>query len=266
MTDFKTITACGECCAGCSKKIEGLCLGCIEADGRVPEWAESGRCRVHACAREHGVQFCGLCKEFPCERLPKIISWNANIIDHLSKLRNEYFNNKEESARKANLRFEFRYVRQEEAEEAADIERRCFPPNEACTPERMKRRIRVASDFFLVAIDPLTGRMAGFVNGIATQENKLRDEFFTDESLHDPSGPNIMILGVAVLPEYRGQGLARELVSQYSRLQRERNRRMLVLTCLEDKVKMYEKFGFRDRGESSSAWGGETWHEMEAVI
>jgi ribosomal protein S18 acetylase RimI-like enzyme len=68
------------------------------------------------------------------------------------------------------------------------------------------------------------------------------------------------------LPEYRGQGLAKELVSQYSRLQRERNRRMLVLTCLEDKVKMYEKFGFRDRGESSSTWGGETWHEMEAVI
>ena len=41
MTDFTTITACGECCVGCSKKIEGSCPGCIEADGRVPEWAES---------------------------------------------------------------------------------------------------------------------------------------------------------------------------------------------------------------------------------
>lgn len=165
-----------------------------------------------------------------------------------------------------NVRFKIRCVRQEEAEEAADVERRCFPPNEACTPERMKRRIRVASDFFLVAMDPLTGRMAGFVNGIATKENKLRDEFFTDESLHDPSGPNVMILGVAVLPEYRGQGLARELVLQYRHLQQERNRKTLVLTCLEDKVKMYEKFGFRDCGESSSAWGGEAWHEMEADI
>ncbi len=54
MTDFTTITACGECCVGCSKKIDGSCPGCIEADGRVPEWAGSGRCKVHACAREHG--------------------------------------------------------------------------------------------------------------------------------------------------------------------------------------------------------------------
>lgn len=65
--------------------------------------------------------------------------------------------------------------------------------------------------------------MVGFVNGIATQENKLRDEFFTDESLHDPDGPNVMILGVAVLPEYRGQGLARELIAQYRHIQWERN-------------------------------------------
>lgn len=90
MTDFTTITACGECCVGCTKKIEGSCPGCIEADGRVPEWAESGRCKVHACAREHGVQFCGLCREFPCEKLPAMISWNANIIDHLTALRDEY--------------------------------------------------------------------------------------------------------------------------------------------------------------------------------
>ena len=42
MTDFSTITACGECCVGCSKKIAGDCPGCIEADGRVPEWEGSG--------------------------------------------------------------------------------------------------------------------------------------------------------------------------------------------------------------------------------
>lgn len=168
--------------------------------------------------------------------------------------------------RNDNAQFEIRYVRQEEAEEAAEIERRCFPPNEACTPERMKRRICVASDFFLVAIDPVNGKMAGFVNGIATPETKLRDEFFMDESLHDPNGPNVMILGVAVLPEWRRQGLARELISRYYNIQRERNRKKLVLTCLEDKVKMYEKFGFQDLGKSGSAWGGETWHEMEAVI
>ncbi|MCR4597689.1 MAG: DUF3795 domain-containing protein [Acetatifactor sp.] len=90
MTDFTTITACGECCRGCTKKINGECPGCIEADGRVPEWAQSGMCKVHACCKEHNARFCGLCREFPCDKLPQMISWNPGIINHLSKLRDEY--------------------------------------------------------------------------------------------------------------------------------------------------------------------------------
>ena len=90
MTDFSTVTACGECCTECPKKLDGRCPGCIEADGYVPEWAESGRCRVHACTREHHVQFCGLCTEFPCKKLPEMISWNPDIVSKMSSLRDEY--------------------------------------------------------------------------------------------------------------------------------------------------------------------------------
>lgn len=90
MTDFSTITACGECCAECPKKLDGRCPGCIEADGCVPEWAESGRCRIHACTRDHHAQFCGLCAKFPCARIPSLISWNHDIVEHLTALRNEY--------------------------------------------------------------------------------------------------------------------------------------------------------------------------------
>ena len=90
MTDFETITACGECCTGCLKKKSGICPGCIEADGRVPEWAESGVCRVHACCIEHNVRFCGLCSEFPCEKLPQMIPWNTDIVRHLSALKEGY--------------------------------------------------------------------------------------------------------------------------------------------------------------------------------
>lgn len=90
MTDFSTITACGECCTACPKKLDGRCPGCIEADGRVPEWAESGRCRIHACTRDHHAQFCGLCGEFPCARIPSLIPWNPGVIEHLTALRDEY--------------------------------------------------------------------------------------------------------------------------------------------------------------------------------
>ncbi len=90
MTDFITITACGECCVGCSKKKDGSCPGCIESDGRVPEWAGSGMCKVHACCKEHNARFCGVCSDFPCDKLPQMISWNPEIIKHLSALRDEY--------------------------------------------------------------------------------------------------------------------------------------------------------------------------------
>ena len=67
MTDFTTITACGECCVGCSKKKDGFCPGCIESDGRVPEWAGSGMCKVHASFeelyRELPLRECGYTEE-----------------------------------------------------------------------------------------------------------------------------------------------------------------------------------------------------------
>ena len=92
MIDLTTITACGECCIGCAKKEAGQCPGCNEAEGRVPEWAESGVCRIYACCREHNERFCGLCEHFPCEKLPQLISWNPNIVSHLTELRDEYRN------------------------------------------------------------------------------------------------------------------------------------------------------------------------------
>ncbi len=89
--DFTTITACGECCVGCKKKDEGSCGGCIETDGYCEEWTQTGRCPVHSCARRHNVQFCGLCSEFPCNSLTQKISWNKNIVEHLSKLASIYY-------------------------------------------------------------------------------------------------------------------------------------------------------------------------------
>ncbi|MCR4691892.1 MAG: GNAT family N-acetyltransferase [Lachnospiraceae bacterium] len=163
-------------------------------------------------------------------------------------------------------RFEFRTIKPEEADEAADIEQACFPANEACTRENMKDRIQAAADLFLVAMDRKTGKMAGFLNGIATNENSFRDEFFTDAATHDPQGRNIMLLGLDVLPEYREQGLAKELVYCYCRREQERSRNRLVLTCHEEKVAMYNKFGFRDLGQSVSQWGGVSWHEMEIML
>lgn len=159
-------------------------------------------------------------------------------------------------------RFEFRDIRTDEIGQAIAIEQICFPPNEACSPKAMTQRIETVPNLFLVAVDRATGKIAGFLNGVSTEESIFRDEFFTDISLCDAEGKHVMLLGLDVLPEYRRQGLARELVYQYCRREQEKGREILHLTCHANKVKMYKKFGFVDVGIANSTWGGEEWHEM----
>lgn len=162
--------------------------------------------------------------------------------------------------------FIFRNILPEEAEQAAEIERICFPPHEACSRTMMLERVAKAPELFLVAIDRSTGKIAGFLNGLATSEYRFRDAFFTDAGLYEPDGANIMLLGLDVLPPYRGQGLAGELMRQYLCREREKGRREVVLTCLEEKINMYEHMGFENRGISDSVWGEEQWYDMSCRL
>lgn len=165
-----------------------------------------------------------------------------------------------------NEKFEFRSINADEVDQAVIIEHICFPPNEACSEKCIKERVKKAPERFLVAVDRETGKLAGFLNGLATNEKTFRDEFFLDAELYDPNGESIMLLGLDVLPEYRRQGLGRELVNQYSIREKALGTKRLVLTCLEEKVAMYLKFGFTDNGIANSAWGGEEWHEMYIAV
>lgn len=167
---------------------------------------------------------------------------------------------------KMDERFEFRNIRQEEAPQAVRIEQVCFPPNEACSEAMMLQRIAKAPELFLVAVDRSTGKIAGFLNGLSTDEASFRDEFFTNADLYDPAGKNVMLLGLDVLPEYRRQGLASELMGRYLQREQENGRCVILLTCLEEKVEMYQKMGFRDDGMADSSWGGEKWHEMSCAL
>lgn len=162
-------------------------------------------------------------------------------------------------------KFEFRNIRPEETDQAVMIEQICFPPNEACSEAHMRERIEKAPELFLVAEEKESGKIAGFLNGLSTNEETFRDEFFTDADLYEPEGKNVMLLGLDVLPEYRGQGLARELVGQYRMRERKNDREVLILTCLQAKVEMYKGMGFCDRGIANSSWGGEQWHEMSCM-
>ena len=163
-------------------------------------------------------------------------------------------------------RFEFRDIRQEEAAQASEMEVICFPPNEVIEERFINERIKVVPDMFLVAADRKTGKLAGSLSGIAVHEKEFRDDYFKNASLHDPDGKNVMLLGLNVLPEYRMQGLARTLISEYGKRERAKGRSRMVLTCADDKVEMYKKMGFREIGRSASELGGEEWNEMDIIL
>ncbi len=137
-------------------------------------------------------------------------------------------------------RFEIRPIWQEEAEEAAEIERLCFPPAEDLHPGNDGAEEPENAKLFLVAVEKETGKIAGFLNGLATGERVFRDAFFTDPGLYEPEGENVMLLGGRGIRT----GLARELMSTYARREKEKGRKNLILTCLDGKVAMYQKMGF----------------------
>lgn len=82
-----------------------------------------------------------------------------------------------EAQKKLQEKFEFRSIRLEEAMQAAEMERICFPPNEACSEKMMLERVAKAPEYFLVAADRESGKLAGYINGLATEETSFRDEF-----------------------------------------------------------------------------------------
>lgn len=57
---------CGIVCSDCpwnKGEMEPKCPGCTAVDGK-PFW---GTCLTYSCVKEHGVDHCGQCEEFPCK-------------------------------------------------------------------------------------------------------------------------------------------------------------------------------------------------------
>ena len=163
-------------------------------------------------------------------------------------------------------KFRFRPARPEEGRRLGEIDRICFPPNEAAPMDSMIEFVKVIPDQILVAEDRETGEIAGFASSMASDEENLRDEFFTDVRFHDPAAQTAFGLSLDVLPQFRNQGIARELVRLCCIWCQVKGRRRLVITAHEELVEMYKRMGFKDLGISDSKWGGTVWHEMDRML
>ena len=108
-----------------------------------------------------------------------------------------------------------------------NIEATCFPLAEAAPREAFKERLKYYAGHFLIAFDGDTP--IGFIDG---------------------------------LPEYRNRNVGGRLIEAFIELAREENRKGVILTCKEEKIPYYAKFGFVNEGESESDHGGAKWYQM----
>lgn len=153
-----------------------------------------------------------------------------------------------------------RRVEPRDVPRCAAIEAACFPPSEAASAERVAQRAREFADGFLVA--ELDGHVYGLINGAASHAPDLTDEAFKALAGHEPDGAHLVVFSVAVVPELQGRGLSTPLVRTYLERARAAGRRSVLLLCKQRLVPYYARFGFADRGPSTSTYGGARWHEM----
>lgn len=146
----------------------------------------------------------------------------------------------------------------------ADVEKRCFPPQEAATEEEFRERLAAYADCFWLLFED--GRLVSFIDGMATDEPDLRDEMYADASLHRKDGHWQMIFGLNTLPEYRRRGYAARLVERLAEEAKRRGKIGVVLTCKERLVPYYESLGFKYEGASSSTHGDAVWHQMRMIF
>lgn len=141
-----------------------------------------------------------------------------------------------------------------------ETEGRSFPPAEAASRENIARRIELFPEGFLVA--ELGGKVVGHINSGATDKEDITDEEFKALIGHDSAGANIVVFSLAVLPEFRGRHIGRQLMLKFVEKSRRLGKKRVMLICNEGLIAYYASLGFRYAGVSSSTHGGSAWHEM----
>lgn len=145
------------------------------------------------------------------------------------------------------------------------VEAACFPAAEAATEKDFAARLAVyPNHFWLLETDD--GTLVSFVNGLVTDDPILRDEMYADASFHNEQGAWQMIFGVNTLPAYRRRGLAAQVLERVIADVRAQGRKGCVLTCKDQLIHYYAKFGFQNEGVSQSVHGGVVWYDMRLTF
>ena len=158
------------------------------------------------------------------------------------------------------MNINIRNVSIEDLDAVSEVEAKCFPEAEAASKASFEKRIKTFPKNFYVA--EVERKIIGLINGCITNEKTIYDELFSDVSLHIPNGDYQAIFGLDVIPDYRNQGIAAQLMNHMIEASRAANRKGLILTCKEHMNDYYSKFGFKNKGISNSQHDNAVWYDM----
>ena len=145
-----------------------------------------------------------------------------------------------------------------------ELENSCFHVSEAADRKAFELRLRNYPECFrLLEID---GKVISMINGMTTNENDLCDEMYSGTDMYAAHGKWLMLFGVATAPAYQKRGFASRLMERVIEDTKKQERRGIVLTCKEELLTFYSRFGFVSEGISDSEHGGAEWYQMRLTL
>ena len=145
-----------------------------------------------------------------------------------------------------------------------EIESTAYAGDEAASREKIENRINVYPEGFLVL--EINGKVAGLINSGATDNVQLSDEDFKELVGHDPKGKKIVVMSVAVHPQFQKRGLAGKLIMVFIDKMKTMGKSEIHLICQTGLIDIYSRYGFEYLGVSDSEHGGLDWHEMSLAL
>lgn len=134
-----------------------------------------------------------------------------------------------------------RLVKEEDLPQLISILGQLNPRAEKCSTEKAREILRKLSEsgqqFIMVC--EIDGRIVGTA------------ELVIKHNLTHGCKPYGFIENVVVDERYHGEGIGSKLIESCIKIAREKGCYKLVLTCKEELVKWYGKFGFREFGEKA---------------
>jgi len=152
-----------------------------------------------------------------------------------------------------------RQVNKHDVDGCYRTEAACYTPDGATREKILKRIMLFPEGFFIAESDE---KIIGFINSASTDKEDITDEELKDMVGHVKGGRNMVIFSLAVLPEFQGNGISKQLMARFIEVSKALKKEKILLICKSELILYYQNHGFLYGGQSKSQHGGFEWHEM----